>query len=168
MSSQLGATAAPGPFGLGSQIFGGSPPEPENKVKVDSSQEPESEDEQNGESDDGSEEDDDEELVTAMASASLDTSEWAKAPSYPALYLSTTAEYLPPAPKSNVVATDDIPEDSADGKKIKDAFWTMEGYENSLDIDHAFERFSKRVGYEAEQCIRYVSVTHLTRTVSYG
>ena len=63
MSSQLGATAAPGPFGLGSQIFGGSPPEPENKVKVDSSQEPESEDEQNGESDDGSEEDDDEEVL---------------------------------------------------------------------------------------------------------
>lgn len=91
-----------------------------------------------------------------MASTSLETSDWAKGPSYPALYLSTTSEYLPPAPKSNVAVADDVPEDGGDGKKSKDASWTLEGYENSLEIDQTFERFSKRVGYEPEQCIRCV------------
>ena len=91
-----------------------------------------------------------------MASVNLESSEWAKVPSYPALYLSTTAEYLPPAPKPDPPVVDDIPDDNGDGKKNKDATWLLEGYENSLDIDHTFERFSKRVGYEAEQCMRYL------------
>ena len=93
-----------------------------------------------------------------MASTTLESTPWASAPSYPALYLSTVAEYLPPAPKTNV-KIEEVNDDD-EGKKGRDATWAMEGYENSLDVDHAFERFSKRVGYEAEQCVRYVVLIH--------
>ena len=151
MDIQLG-DAAPGPFGLGSQIFGGAASEP-TSLAQELTQESNVGDQEQGSDRDDDAEDADDELVTAMASASLESSEWAQAPSYPALYLSTTAEYLPPAPKSNIPVADDISEDG-DGKKNKDATWNLEGYEQSLDIDHAFERFSKRVGYEAEQCVR--------------
>ena len=35
----------------------------------------------------------------------------------------------------------------------------MEGYENSMDVDHVFERFARRVGREGAQCIRYTIIT---------
>lgn len=108
------------------------------------------------EPEEGPEGDEDEELVTAMASTTLESATWVSVPSYPALYLSTVSEYLPPAPKTGIKIEEEN-EDEGSGKKSKDASWAMEGYENSLDVDHAFERFSKRAGYEAEQCIRYVA-----------
>jgi hypothetical protein len=35
--------------------------------------------------------------------------------------------------------------------------WATETYENSLPMDHVFERFTKRVGYEAKQCVRFAT-----------
>ena len=52
-------------------------------------------------------------------------------------------------------ATVDADDDKASGDKGGAGGWAMEGYENSMDVDHAFERFSKRVSYEGEQCLRY-------------
>ena len=152
-------TAAAGPFGLGSHIFGTEKDVPESGfegfgVKEDNP-DPKDEGAEAGEDED-EEDDEDEELVTAMATATLDTSPWASAPRYSSLYMSTTAEYLPPTLKSSIPVVEEAPEEDGDGKKGKDVAWAMEGYENSMDVDHAFERFSKRVGYEAEQCIRYV------------
>ncbi|KAH9852077.1 programmed cell death protein 2 [Lenzites betulinus] len=153
----LGATSAPNPFGLGSQVFGGaaSPepaPEPaqtENADRSGSSSEDESDSE---ESDDATDE-----LVAGIQSASLDDSPWKTAPAYPALYLSTVSEYLPPPPKTKVPAGAqvDLDDDKAPKGKDSSGGWDLEGYENSLDVDHAFERFSKRVSYEGEQCLRY-------------
>jgi pre-rRNA-processing protein TSR4 len=156
------SSTAAGPFGLGSHIFGaesgseqsfsgfGAPEEEESEAKA-------SDEHDNSDSDLG-EEDSDDELVTAMATATLKDSPWASAPRYSPLYMSTTAEYLPPAPKSSIPVVEEVLEDNGNEKKSKETTWALEGYENSLDIDHAFERFSKRIGYEAEQCIRYVSL----------
>lgn len=128
-------------------------------AKIESSETSDGDEKRGTYADEGSDGDvdDEEDLVTAMAATTLATSDWAKAPSYPALYMSTTSEYLPPAPKSNIPVAEEVLE-GVDEKKSKDTSWTLEGYENSLDVDHAFERFSKRVGYEAEQCIRYATV----------
>ena len=46
-------------------------------------------------------------------------------------------------------------------KKDKDISWAKETYEDSLEVDHVFERFTKRVGYEGEQCVRLVTFLHL-------
>lgn len=89
-------------------------------------------------------------LITALASTALSESTWKSAPSYPPLYLSTLTEYLPPQgiPK--------LPK----GLKVEglreDVTWTKEKYENSLELDQIFERFTKRVAVEAKQCIRFV------------
>lgn len=147
--------ATPNPFGLGSQVFGAQDSEqPEEKsiIAEENLEDTHLDQEEDSETDEN--EVDDEELVTAMASSTLEATAWASAPSYPALYLSTVPEYIPPAPKTNPKIVE-VSEHDHDGKTDKDISWAMEGYENSLDVDHAFERFSKRVGYEAEQCIRY-------------
>lgn len=129
-----------GSFGLGAQIFGdvSSPsPSPENDAEVSDSESTSSE----------------QSLLTAMASTALEESPWKPTPAYPSLYLSTVSEYLPPQPKLkvpdgvSVVDPDEAPE--------KDISWAFEPYENSLEVDHVFERFTKRVGYEGDQCIRY-------------
>ncbi|KAF7971276.1 hypothetical protein HWV62_21518 [Athelia sp. TMB] len=142
-------SATPNPFGLGAQIFGETPrpdsPPPENEDVDDA-------DETGSVASDASEES----LIIALASTSLEASPWASSPAYPALYLSTVAEYVPPPPKSKIPPgakiIDPLDEIDEDGKK---ANWVLEAYENSLEIDHIFERFTKRVGYEAEQCVRY-------------
>jgi pre-rRNA-processing protein TSR4 len=85
-----------------------------------------------------------------MASTVLSDSIWRNGPSYPALYLSTTSEYIPPPPKTKA-STKDQHIDDHDSKDVK---WISEAYENSLDVDNVFEKFSKRVGYEGEQCVR--------------
>lgn len=155
-SEQLGANAPPNPFGLGSAIFGAeSASEPDQPEETETNPSDEHDDEADASDSEGEEDSESEgDLVTAMATTTLETSPWTSAPSYPPLYLSTTSEYVPPAPKVNFATEEVHEDDDDDGKKGKDATWTMEGYENSLEIDHAFERFSKRVGYEAEQCIR--------------
>lgn len=151
------SSGGPSPFGLGSAIFG--QPEPEEPKEEDAEESGgDDDDDENDSTSSGtsdSDEQEDESLITAMASTTLDSSQWASVPAYDILYLSTVAEYLPPAPKPKISKDAQVNEDDLEsGGKSKDATWSMEGYENSLDIDHAFERFSKRVGYEGEQCLR--------------
>jgi pre-rRNA-processing protein TSR4 len=141
--------SVPNPFGLGSQIFGAASTEaPTSATEV-----PEAE--SDGESGESSS---DESLITAMASTSLETSPWISAPSYPPLYLSTASEYLPPPPKTKLPAGVHIqdPADDDNGKEGgKNTNWAFEAYENSLEVDHVFDRFTKRVSHEGEQCVRY-------------
>ncbi|KAF9221417.1 hypothetical protein BS17DRAFT_785351 [Gyrodon lividus] len=143
------STTAPMAFGLGDQIFG----EPTSDAPNQS---------QPGQDDNHSDADSDDSsasghpLVTAMASATLGESIWAATPSYPAMYLSTMSEYIPQPPKAKIptnASIEDPPED--DGKAGKEATWALEAYENSLEVDNVFDRFTKRVGYTGEQCFRY-------------
>ncbi|KDR67950.1 hypothetical protein GALMADRAFT_257459 [Galerina marginata CBS 339.88] len=141
-------------FGLGAQIFGA----PSSRANGPVEQEGEgqgSEDEDEG-SNSGSESSDESPLLTAMAAATISESPWRSAPSYPPLYLSTVSEYVPPQAKprlpKGVVVEDDFGDDD---KKNKDISWIKETYENSLDVDQVFERFTKRVLFEGEQCVRY-------------
>ncbi|KAI0652841.1 programmed cell death protein 2 [Cubamyces menziesii] len=152
----LGATAGPNPFGLGSQIFSGaSEPAPEPTQTDPAERDGSPDDEHTSEGESGTEDEDDS-LVAGMQSASLEDSPWTAAPAYPPLYLSTVAEYLPPPPKVKVPAGATVDPDDKNASKGKDSGgWDFEGYENSLDVDHAFERFSRRVSYEGEQCLRY-------------
>lgn len=131
---------------MGAQIFGNAPapvPQPE--------QEPE--DASDTESDSGASSE--ESLLTAMASTTLEESPWLSAPSYPPLYLSTSSEYVPPPPKSKLPAGTHVEDpNEGDRKGSKDFSWAFEGYENSMNVDEVFERFTQRVGYEGEQCVR--------------
>ncbi|KAJ6504843.1 programmed cell death protein 2 [Mycena vitilis] len=140
--------AAPGtnPFGLGAQIFGDSPsPAPP----------PQAAEEDEG-SDPGSDTGSEEELLTALAATTLEESPWRSAPSYPALYLSTCSEYLPAQPKLKLPPGVQVVDSLDDpGKGSKDVSWITEAYENSLEVDQVFERFTKRVGFEGDQCVRY-------------
>ncbi|KAJ7090578.1 programmed cell death protein 2 [Mycena crocata] len=132
-------------FGLGAQIFGDSAPSATAPVEA------EGEDQTSD-----AESDSDEELLTALAATTLEESPWRSAPSYPPFYLSTCSEYLPAQPKLKLpqnVQVVDPPDDS--GKGGKDVSWISEAYENSLDVDQVFERFTKRVGFEGDQCVRY-------------
>jgi len=129
--------------GLGSQIFDGAPcygaQESANDVVDDISD------------DDDNERDN---LAEALASTTLDDlSPWTVTPSYPPLYLSTISEYLPSPPKLKSVHVDDP---LADGEmKDKKSLSFLEAYENSLNVDEVFSRFTTRVSHEGEQCIRY-------------
>ncbi|PCH44397.1 hypothetical protein WOLCODRAFT_123482 [Wolfiporia cocos MD-104 SS10] len=147
--------AASNPFALGDQIFGAAPlapVQPQDSAKHQDELEASSDGDRD---DDSSEDEGANELADRLASATLDDSlEWSKAPAYDPMYLSTVAEYLPPARKMKIPAGAEIVEDDED-KKGKDGGWTLEGYENSIEVDHVFERFTKRVGYEGEQCLRY-------------
>ncbi|TBU60893.1 programmed cell death protein 2 [Dichomitus squalens] len=159
----LGASSAPPtPFGLGSQIFGGSDPMPSSESStVDSPQNqiserdgsPHSSESNSEDDDDGDDDGDDDALAAAVQSVALEDSPWKDAPAYSAQYLSTVSEYLPPTPKLKGPAGAIVDEDSE--RAPKDGGWGGEGYENSMEVDHAFERFSKRVSYEGEQCLRY-------------
>lgn len=149
------STAAPGLFGsaFGDAIVAGDSPSnekpesPKERITTESI------------SDDEPEDDDDDidsgTLVTAMTATSIDESVWLAAPAYPPLYLSTTSEYLPPAPKAKLQPGMHV-EDPAldDEEKGKGPSWAFEGYENSLETDYVFDRFVKRVGYEGDQCLR--------------
>ncbi|KAJ3515760.1 hypothetical protein NLJ89_g1556 [Agrocybe chaxingu] len=146
-------------FGLGAQIFGGAPLLDESKpetVPEDQAKSFKEEQLLNNEDDEcDSDADSEESLLTAMASTAIGESPWRSAPSYPAIYLSTMTEYLPAQPKPQIpkgVAMEDLGDDD---KKEKGISWAKETYENSLDVDQVFERFTKRVGVEAEQCVRY-------------
>ncbi|CAL1714923.1 unnamed protein product [Somion occarium] len=136
-------------FGLGSHVFSDAPsePEPQEEELPAAGREVSSEDEEENDTDE------EEKLVTALASSTLDSSEWASAPAYPSLYLSTLSEYLPKAKSAKLPSAEDIEAD--DNKKGKDTSWAMEGYENSLETDHVFDRFSQRAEYQGDQCIRY-------------
>jgi len=133
------------PFGLGAQVFGDSPSTASSPVE-------EPDETSDAESDATSEE----ELLTALTATTLEESPWRSAPSYPPLYLSTCSEYLPAQPKPKLPPGVQIVDSLDDpGKGGKDVSWIAEAYENSLDVDQVFERFTKRVGFEGDQCVRY-------------
>lgn len=144
-----GTSGGANPFGLGAQIFGASTP---STVPSETST-PTPDNEEN----EAQASDSEDELVTAMATTTLEISVWTAAPAYPPLYLSTMSEYIPPPPKTKLPAGVRV-EDQVDdeGKNGKDPSWALENYENSMDLDHVFERFVKRVSSEGEQCIRCV------------
>ncbi len=142
------ASTASNPFGLGSHIFGEATPA---KQETPSEQDDESADE-DGESDEGSSSSE-QSLLTAMTSATLEDSPWRQTLSYPPQYLKTFSEYIAPEPKPKIPSGAQIIDDNDDSKGGKDIGWS-EQYENSLDVDHVFERFSNRVKHEPEQCIR--------------
>lgn len=90
------------------------------------------------------------ELAEALAKTALNDTYavWKDMPSYPPLYLSTISEYLPPAPKAKTGINVD------DGLGDSKAKGGSETYENSINVDDAFSRFTKRVECEGGQCIR--------------
>jgi pre-rRNA-processing protein TSR4 len=138
-----------GHFGLGDQVFGQPAP-----IVAATAIEDESEDTSDVES--VASESSVHSLITAMASTMIDDSPWRAAPSFPPLYLSTISEYLPPPPKTkipqNARIEDPADDDSKDGKDVS---WAFEPYENSLEVDGVFDRFTKRVSNTGEQCLRY-------------
>ncbi|PIL25052.1 hypothetical protein GSI_12941 [Ganoderma sinense ZZ0214-1] len=161
LHGQMGAISSPSPFTLGSQIFGNPSLDssaesslldsqtecPNSDGSLPASSESEDED---------SEDENDDALAAAVQSTSLEDTPWKDAPGYPPLYLSTVSEYLsvPPKVKMPPGATADMDGDR-DSKENGGGGWGIEGYEHSMQVDHAFERFSKRVSYEGEQCLRY-------------
>lgn len=137
-------TAEPLAFGLGDQIFGAS-----------STDTPERLERRHNDDCDAESDDSQDSLITAMTSTRLTDSFWAVAPFYPAVYLSTLSEYIPQLSKAKVPAGVKIEDPvEADGKAGKDATWVLETYENSLKTDDVFDRFTKRVAFTGEQCLR--------------
>ena len=142
---KMQAPLTPMPFGLGDQIFG-------NTSSNSSDLPPPATDDQSDSESEAS--DSEESLITAMASVTIQGSAWATAPSYPPAYLSTMSEYIPPEPKFKIPSNAQMEEPTSDNKQGKDASWGLEGYENALKVDSVFDRFTKRVGHTAEQCLR--------------
>ena len=158
VSYQIGNRAAdsadPHILDMSAQIFGHIPTAPESngRTSVETAEEDGSEKDEGAQSDSASSE---RSLLTALASVTIAESPWRCAPSYPTLYLSTVGEYLPPQTKPKVpkgIQVSDLGDD--DTKDNKDVSWATETYENSLEMDHVFERFTKRVGFEGKQCVR--------------
>ncbi|GJJ11202.1 hypothetical protein Clacol_005434 [Clathrus columnatus] len=130
-------------IGLGSQLFGErsstNQPGVEDMLRNSESETPDREDESDIDA-----------LAGGMEKVILNSpklpDEWQSAPSYRPIYLSTVSEYLPPPPKpKRNVELDDDP------KKPSDQDWGLEGWEKSIDIDGAFQRFTNRVENEPEQ-----------------
>ncbi|KNZ80136.1 Programmed cell death protein 2-like [Termitomyces sp. J132] len=144
-------------FGIGAQMFGDTSPPLTGSAEPKPNKNDECDNENDDASDDESSSED--ELLTAMASVTVTDSPWKTAPSYPPFYLSTVSEYLPPQLKSKVPPgtqiTDRLVNEGSKGDKDKDISWASEAYEDSLEMDYVFERFTKRVAYEGEQCVRY-------------
>lgn len=149
--TQMNTTSKPIAFGLGDQIFGNPATDIPDQLQQDDNNCSDAENDNTASSEDS--------LITAMTLTRVTDSFWAAAPSYPAVYLSTLSEYIPQSSKgktpANVSMEDPI---ETDGKAGKDAIWTLETYENSLEIDSVFDRFSKRVGFTGEQCLRWVTI----------
>jgi pre-rRNA-processing protein TSR4 len=163
VSFQIGNRAAdsadPHIYDMSAQIFGHIPTAPESngRTSVEIAEEDCSEKDEDTQSDSASSE---RSLLTALASVTIAESPWRCAPSYPTLYLSTVGEYLPPQAKLKVPKGIQVSELRDDETKDKDVSWATETYENSLEMDHVFERFTKRVSYEGKQCVR--SATNLS------
>lgn len=148
------ATAEPVTFGLGDQIFG------DPAIGITDQPDQDHNDGSDAESDDSSSSEDS--LITALTSTRVADSFWVAAPSYPAVYLSTLSEYVPQPSKAKAPANARIEEPvEANGKTGKDSIWASETYENSLEIDDVFDRFTKRVESTGEQCLRWVTIAHV-------
>lgn len=138
--------------GFGGQLFGGGfgdpSPAPQSSNEEDelSSGDPSSASEDEDE-DPSAHGEDVQTLAAKLQQTSLDPvkleNDWKDAPSYPALYLDTVSEYIPP-PSKNVPKVNTAPQEG----------WGVEGYERTKGIDDIFEKFVLRVGQEPEQCIR--------------
>lgn len=149
---QAGST--PSPFGLrlGDQVFGQAASTVAAPVIENEPEDASDAESINSESSEHS-------LITAMASTTIDDSPWQAAPSFPPIYLSTVSEYLPPPPKTKIpqgARIDDLADE--DPKSGKDMNWAFEPYENSLEVDNVFDRFTKRVSNTGEQCLRLVQI----------
>ncbi|TFY72314.1 hypothetical protein EVG20_g694 [Dentipellis fragilis] len=146
----LGKQAAAPSGGLGTSIFGGPPSE----VKGDS-------DDSRG-VDPDPDSDSESSIVVALASSTLSDSPWRMAPYHPAQYLSTLSEYIPPPKKAKRIPSHADEQENEDGNT-----WSSEKYENSMDTDHIFERFTDRVALEPEQCVRLFvhDMEHQTSTM---
>lgn len=144
-----GASTASNPFGLGSHIFSDA-----TSIKPMASSEVDDDAVDEGGESDNESSSSEQSLLTAMTSATLEDSPWKQTLSYRPLYLKTISEYIAPEPKPKIPMSAQIIEDNDDSKGGKNTGWS-EKYENSLDVDLVFERFSNRVKHEAEQCIRY-------------
>lgn len=158
--------------GLSSPALLQQQPPPSSSSVPGQDEEPEDVNEDDEDDEDDEEEEEEEDIIAArLESTTLEPSAWLSAPSYVPIYLSTVSEYLSPPPKPKLPPGTNLgEEDEREGggrkvqaKKDKEEReglgvggdgWMMEGYENSLEVDHAFERFSKRVGYEGQQCLR--------------
>jgi pre-rRNA-processing protein TSR4 len=92
-----------------------------------------------------------ESLLEALTSTRLEDSPWSAAPHHDAWYLSTAYEYVepPPKPKASLVSAEED-----DGNFNLGSEWSSEAYENSLETDRVFDRFSARVRFEPQQCVR--------------
>ena len=94
-----------------------------------------------------------EDLVEALARTTLNDvyMVWKDMPSYPPICMSTVSEYLPPEPKTkaNIKVDDGLGDGKTKGR--------LEAYENSMNMDDVFSRFTKRVECEGVQCIRWVN-----------
>lgn len=146
------------PFGLGAQVFGDASPSPApNPFASESNGAPEAQDESEPESEADDDSNSEDELIQALSTTVISESAWKDAPAYPPLYLSTVSEYLPEKPKFSLPPGTQIVDPSEiDEKNVKDASsWVSEAYENSLNIDQVFDKFSQRVEIEPEQVVRY-------------
>ncbi|KIY73870.1 hypothetical protein CYLTODRAFT_364813 [Cylindrobasidium torrendii FP15055 ss-10] len=156
-SMSTGPAAASNPFSLGNQIFGATgQPEHESHAPIVAEEDSgDVDDVDDGASDTGSDSSE-HSLVTALATTTLEDSPWKSAPHYPPQYMSIDAEYIVPETKPKYPSAADVL-DAADDANDNDkgTSWKSEAYENSLDIDQIFDRFSKRVQSEPEQCVRY-------------
>ena len=164
LRAQMNSATSSNLFGLGSQIFGGAVLDSsaesstldsrtesrDRNGSLSASVESESEGEDSGDEDEDA-------LAAAVQSTSLEDTPWKDAPGYPPLYLSTISEYLPTPSKVKMPAKVTADSDGDRDSKNGGGGWGIEGYENSMEVDHAFERFSQRVSYEGEQCLRYAS-----------
>lgn len=137
-------------FSLGTQLFGESV-----NVQEDSSAENKSDEIAETEvfEEDGGDVND---LADKMDNLVMDSPElsddWKSTPSYGPVYLSTISEYLPPPPKTKPKV--DLDDGLDDPKKSGGQDWSLETWEKVADIDGAFERFTKRIESEPEQCVR--------------
>ena len=91
-------------------------------------------------------------VVVALVSATLVDSLWQSAPSYPPQYLSTISEPIHPSSKApdGPIAGDF----DAEGLNPEGHAGASEKYENSMHMDHLFDRFNERAAREPQQCVR--------------
>ncbi|KIJ55452.1 hypothetical protein M422DRAFT_152016 [Sphaerobolus stellatus SS14] len=136
-------------FGIGSQLFGATE-EPDNESDVP---EPPPSDTEAEDEEDEEDESSDETKESIMEGAEA-SPEWKTHPAYKPVYLSTESEYIPPAPKTKA-RPEKLLDSEVDVGDKKEQDWGMEGWEQSEDLDSTFDRFTKRVSSEPEQCVRY-------------
>nr|GAT61031.1 predicted protein [Mycena chlorophos] len=138
-ASALDAT----PFGLGAQIFGSdaplglAEPEPDEENESDS--------------------DSDSEPLVVLAESTSENSPWHSAPRFDPVYLSRDLEPEQPSARSKLPSGVQMVDSLDDSRPTGDNDFTdmAEAYENTLHIDQVFDRFTKRVGLNSAQCLRY-------------